>query len=399
MSQEFERLSTISCLETIEREEQPPKGKMRPLDVVRLEVLTNGQKELYAPPGGRKFSENHPMSYAGGGTLGTGLFGPYLKDILLSGSVASQYKGEQEVHSRLLACYDYRIPLLISGQVIRMPEGSGKVGLYGSYWVDPQTYDVTRLEMNADEFPPSLPVTEMTTSIDYAPTRLANNLEVLLPQDADLRMVKYSGEISHNRIAFTQCHVFGAESTIDFNAPDAAEQAARFAVSSVDETLRPLPGGLQVAVKLRSRITDDMPVGTLIEGVVAGDVTEKHVVVIPAGSPVRGRIRRMERYTSPFPYFIAGLEFTEVEVQGIRHLFYADLADMDRVQGMEQILTAKNTKAEYNNPMAKAAPSPARSDGQYAASPTSATRYCDQRGSTIWLTASKYRSSHVSSRF
>jgi hypothetical protein len=33
------------------------------------------------------------MSYAGSGALGNGLFGPYLKDILLSGSVASQYKG------------------------------------------------------------------------------------------------------------------------------------------------------------------------------------------------------------------------------------------------------------------------------------------------------------------
>jgi len=95
LNEDLQRLRTITCLETVEREHQAAKGKMRPLDSVRLEVLTNGDKELFASPGGRKFSENHPISYAGSGALGDGLFGPYLKDILLSGSVASQYKGEQ----------------------------------------------------------------------------------------------------------------------------------------------------------------------------------------------------------------------------------------------------------------------------------------------------------------
>src|SRR5579872_414986 len=69
VSDELHRLSTVSCLETVQRELQLPRGKMRPLDTVRLEVLTNGDKELFASPGGRRFSDNHPLSYAGGGTL------------------------------------------------------------------------------------------------------------------------------------------------------------------------------------------------------------------------------------------------------------------------------------------------------------------------------------------
>jgi len=119
INEELYLLTTISCLETVQREHQAAKGTMRPLDTIRLEVLTNGDKELFASPGGRKFSENHPMSYAGSGTLGNGLFGPYLKQILVSGSVASQYKGEEEVGGRLLARYDYQIPVLISGQMIQ----------------------------------------------------------------------------------------------------------------------------------------------------------------------------------------------------------------------------------------------------------------------------------------
>jgi hypothetical protein len=45
----------------------------------------------------------------------------------------------------------------------------------------------------------------------------------------------------------------------------------------------------------------------------------------------------MERYTDPFPYFVVGLEFTEVEVQGIRHLFYADLVEISPALGVELI--------------------------------------------------------------
>ncbi|HEV3330038.1 MAG TPA: hypothetical protein VG096_03590 [Bryobacteraceae bacterium] len=345
---ELQSLYRISCLETVRRERQPPRGKMRPLDTVRLEVLTTDDKELFASPGDRKFSEQHPLSYAGSGTLSNGLFGPYLRDIVLGGAVTDEYKGEEEVGGRRLARYDYRVPPMFSGQMIHMLEGSGRVGLHGSYWVDPQTYDVIRLEMNADNFPPTLPVAEFTTSISYVRTRLGNDGMALLPEAADVRLVKESGEINHNQVEFTHCRVFGAESTIDFSAPDAAEPAPRFATVSVDDTLRPLPEGLQIAVKLRSRLSGDTAVGTLIEGVVADNVPAKHAV-IPAGSPVRGRVRRMERYTEPFPYFIIGLEFTEVEVEGIRHLFYADLVEINRTPRVDLTLNIQDTATTETN--------------------------------------------------
>lgn len=42
-------------------------------------------------------------------------------------------------------------------------------------WADPNTYDVVRLEMNADDFPVTLPLKEAITIIDYARNRLATN--------------------------------------------------------------------------------------------------------------------------------------------------------------------------------------------------------------------------------
>jgi hypothetical protein len=352
VKEELRHLPNISCLETVQREYQPAKGKMRPLDTVRLEVLTNGDKELFASPGDRKFSERHPISYAGSGMLGDGLFGLYLKDILVTGNVSNEYKGEEEIGGRRLARFDYRLPLMWSGQTIQTEEGSGKVSLRGSYWADPQTYDVLRLELNADDFPPTLPVTEATMSINYARTSLGDNLVVLLPESAESRQVKYSGEIHHNRIEFTHCREFGAESTINFRAPDSAEQTPRFGAASIDDTLRPLPGGLQIAVKLRSRISGDMAVGTLIDGVVAGNVAaNKGAVRIAAGAPVRGRIRRLERYSDPFPHFVVALEFTEIELQGIRHRFYADVVEIEPAPGVEQTLSSPYKTEVWNSEM------------------------------------------------
>jgi hypothetical protein len=215
--------------------------------------------------------------------------------------------------------------------------------MHGSFWADPQTYDVIRMELYADDFPPTLPLTEAVTIITYAPMRLAENQTVLLPESGDFRMTKFSGEMNHNRIEFTHCRLFGAESTISFAAPGApAAEPARFAVSSNDDTLRPLPAGLQIVVKLAGRIPGEITVGSLIDGVVAGNVAAKGAVVIGAGARVRGRIRRLERYTEPVPHFVVGIEFTELESEGIRYRFYADLVEMDHAPGVEQTLNTVN---------------------------------------------------------
>ena len=106
-------------------------------------------------------------------------------------------------------------------------------------------------------------------------------------------------------------------------------------------------------VELRSRISGDMAVGTLIDGVVAGKVAaKKEGLLVPAGSPVRGRIRRLERYTDPFPYFVVALEFTELELQGIRHRFFADVVKIESAPGVEQSLVY-NSAIRVNNAPAK----------------------------------------------
>jgi hypothetical protein len=332
------RLSNVSCLETVFRDEQGARGKLRLLDTVRLEVLTDGKKEFYASPGDRKFSEDGPGAWIGSGTIGDGFFGLYLASVFLSGNVSYAWKGNETVGGRSLARWDFRIPLLSSGQVFVLQEGTGSVSLHGSFGADPETADVVSVDIAAGDFPPSLPLSSARWTINYAITSIAGQ-RLLLPQDADFRMVRLSGRTTHNRFVFTQCHSYTAETTLSFAEPETGDAPTRFAASDVDDTLRALPPGLEIPVRLRTHISDEATVGSLIEGVVPRTVLSKGSIVIPAGSPVRGRVRRLEREIDPSPFAVMAIEWTEVSIENIRYRFDAELSRIDPAAGVQQSLS------------------------------------------------------------
>jgi len=51
IKEELQHLPNVTCLETVQREFQPARGKARHLDTIRLEILSDGKQELYASPG------------------------------------------------------------------------------------------------------------------------------------------------------------------------------------------------------------------------------------------------------------------------------------------------------------------------------------------------------------
>jgi hypothetical protein len=338
MRQQLARLPNCSCLETVHRNYQRAGGVMRPLDIVRLEVLYSDHKEIYASPGDRGFGNNQPMDFVGSGAIGNGHFATFLSEAVSEHGLACEYKGEETLQGRLLARYDYRVPANMSGHTMSLPEGTGTVGGKGSFWADPATYDIVHISIEADEIPPELPVKAYVTSIDYAHTILGGT-DFLLPQSADSRLTKFSGEESLNHIEFTHCRLYGAQSSISFGDTHGFPQ---FGASSVLELNRELLPALQVVVKLSTRITEKSTVGALIEGVVEGNVPRKKSVLIPSGSPVRGRVRRLEWNGEMGGYYIVGLEFTEIEAAGTRYRFFADLEGTDALPGLGRTIRTKN---------------------------------------------------------
>jgi hypothetical protein len=207
----------------------------------------------------------------------------------------------------------------------------------GAFWADRHSLDVMRLEIHAVEIPPTLPIVDAITIVDYARMRLGN-ADVLLPQTSDLHTIQFSGEENRDRIEFVQCRSFNSETNISFDAAPSPAQSASAPASPRSETLETVPAGLLVSIVLATPLNEQANVGQLIQGRVSGNVVHKGTMIIPDGAVVTGRVRRLERHSLPADYFVVALEFSEIEA-GVSPLrFYADLQEFDSTPAIERYL-------------------------------------------------------------
>lgn len=86
------------------------------------------------------------------------------------------------------------------------------------------------------------------------------------------------------------------------------------------------PASLTLTIGLETPLyLETAHVGDLISAKVQSAVKHKGVVIVPKGALVSGRLRRLEKYTDESPYFVVGLEFSEVDFPGNRARFFAEL--------------------------------------------------------------------------
>jgi hypothetical protein len=350
MKAELSHLPTYTCLETISRFRRDrhsavrSHGLLTALDTVRLEIVYSDHREWYGSPGGRDSLVDNPAAFIGGGMIGNGAFGLMLDKILAEADFT--YRGEETLGGRKAVRYDFLLPRLRKPLELSVPGGAGTVGEEGSLWADPQSLDLVRLESRAAEIPRYLPVEDESTDVDYARTRIGDN-NALLAQQAGAHLLDAEGVESYNRIEFTHCRAYSAQSELRFEVEPAGPAGA--APSSREAVGHAVPAFLPVALDLTTPISDGDAVGTLIEARVSGDVLRKGKIVVPKGSLVRGRIRRLERFKQGV--FIVGLEFTEVEVGGESLPFYADFLRTDknpRIQPehSERVLVPERSKIQ-----------------------------------------------------
>lgn len=341
MRAELSQLPNYTCLETLARfQNEAPRGRLEPLDTVRLEIAYSNHREWFGAPGDRNFSSDNPQEFVGSGMMGTGAFAMIPTNIFHSALIT--YRGQEELGGGMAAKYDFRMP----GKAleISIPGGLGAVGLEGSFWVDPQSLDLIRLDTRAIDIPSYLPLEEDSSKVYYARTQIGEHA-ALLAQQADLHMLETRGAENYDRIEFTHCRAFSAQSAIRFDSePHSAAEPLPAdnlkTLSAAGAIVEAVPPFLQITVQLAKPITDKDAVGDLVEAKVSGDVVQKGKTVIPNGSPVRGRIRRLERFRgNKSADFIVGLEFTEVEVSGGPQRFYADLLRMDKLPGIRPSLS------------------------------------------------------------
>lgn len=350
---ELEHLPAYTCLETVERStnavqklpgashKTPAKPELRPLDTIRLEILYTGHKEMYASPGARTFGDEGPGAYIASGMIGDGLFAGHLHTIFLSGAALFTWRGEETVpRDRGWASavkYDFRVPLRESGWHVTLASGSAIVGEKGSFWADPETLELLRVEIHGDDIPVELGLQDIVVTASYGRMRIGES-DVMLPQSAELKMIQTGGQESVDQFDFTHCRSYSAESSISFGGADSSVPKSAPAVVAA-EAWDTLPAGVMVPITLSTGLTNDSTVGAMLEGIVSEKVEFKGKALIPQGAPVHGRIRRLEHYPDAGGFYAVGLEFTDVEAGGKLLRFYADLQSATGAPGLEMTIS------------------------------------------------------------
>jgi VWFA-related protein len=315
------QIPNYTCLETVQRSVQKPRASaFSPIDIVLLEVSTVGDKELLAWPGARRFEEGNVSSFASGGMIGSGVFASHARNVFLLETTTMQYHGDEEGSGRMLARFDFRVPEAWSGYQIQANGASAKVGTAGSFWIDPASLELVRMEVRAGDIPAAIGIERTETDIDYAPVRIGDS-DILLPQAAKILVALPSGEVRRNDIQFSHCHEYFTESTIRFDMPDTTAARPAQQRQTVD-----LPAGLTVSIEMDTAVDSATAhIGDILRGHVTSDVRRKGKTIVPKGAIATGRVRGIERLRAPKSAVDLTIEIAELEWENSRAQFYGEL--------------------------------------------------------------------------
>jgi hypothetical protein len=259
MAKNLARLPDYTCRETLERTVRP-YGTRRylPVDKLRFEVSYVGGKELFAWPGEERFNERSVAEMVNGGTASTGNFALHAQAIFASDAPSFTWAGETASDRRKLVRFDFQVPRERSRYVVKSGVAA-VVGYRGSFWADPETLDLVRLQVEAGEIPPEIDIARGGETIEYGRSRIGM-AEFLLPQSSNVFLVDRKGRESRNRVTFDACRQYAGESVIRFG--DVPEQAPPAQVVKAAAPAE-VPAGLTVEVVLRQpSIPPKRPSGT-----------------------------------------------------------------------------------------------------------------------------------------
>jgi hypothetical protein len=311
-----------TCLETIERSERKKlTNKLKIVDTLRLEVALVDGRELFAWPGSKKFEDSDVTQMVPTGAIGNGNFGTHAQALFGTRAATFHYRGTEDYQGAKAVRFDYIVPQMLSGYRIRVASASAIVGYHGSFYADPLTSDMKRIEVVADDLPPQLMLASTEDKIEYAVARIGAS-DFLLPAQSELSMVGLNGGEEHNLVKFSSCREFTGQSTITFEDTTAAKpDAAPLPVREFD-----LPEGLAVElVTIQEIDLQTAAIGDAVGARLNRDVKHKGEILLPKGATATGRITRIEKYDT---FLILGVEFSEIESPGILARMNATLADI-----------------------------------------------------------------------
>ena len=326
MSSLLNRLPNYTCLQTIERTSRTPGKRTELIDLVRLEVALVNGRELFAWPGSRNFEDGEITEMVKGGAIGNGNFALHAKSVFQSNTPRFTFAGERiREDGRNTLRWDFVVPQLLSGYTLKQGEQRAIVGYHGSFWVNPTSLDLVRLEVYADDIPSNLKIASTADSVEYHRVQLGEEA-FLLPSKSELTMKDLGGAESQNRTTFTECRQYSGESIISFDDP-----SDTITVAQEERTLH-LPANLRLELALETPVVEGQTaVGDPVTAILKGSVKLGSGLVAPKGALVHGRMTHLRRQQSSRPGWAIGMTFFEMEWPGTRAKLRAALEDMPSV--------------------------------------------------------------------
>ena len=293
MAENLGRLPDYTCAQTTQRTRRHnPSRPFQPVDTVRLEVALVEGKELFGWPGDSKIAEPDLSQLIGsGGMMSNGSFALLAKGVFLSPATTFTFRGNAKLNGMAALRFDYKVPADASSYHLRVDSSDAVVAYHGSFWADPESLDLERLEMTADNIPDELGVSSTRDSMDYARVKIGSS-DFLLPKTSELTIAAQSGLEDRNRTEFHDCRQYAGESVLSFLDPEQIKPAAAAPAPPVESAL---PPDFQADIVLQSPITSSSAVGDPVRAQLAHRIAVGRKVIFSKGAILSGHISQLHR--------------------------------------------------------------------------------------------------------
>jgi hypothetical protein len=188
------------------------------LDTVTAKLSYFEQKENYKVIMVGNRAVDTSMDKIGGATS-SGEFGSMMREIFSPDSEA-QFEWDHwgKLRGKLMYVFSYRVPQARSRwRVVYENSQSIVPGYRGLVYIEKDTLAVMRITLEGEDIPPTFPVQQAMTSLDYDYQDISGQ-QFVLPLKAEIRM-RSGKTLIKNESEFRLYHKYGAEATITYDTP------------------------------------------------------------------------------------------------------------------------------------------------------------------------------------
>jgi hypothetical protein len=209
----FEHIPDYACLETVGR--YRTSRSVRPFDTLHLEVAVVGEKELFARKGAAQFQGDDPTVFTVAGMIGSGDFSAAPLNLFVHDAAWIAAPPEVVGSGRKPLRFEFEVPAASGAYTVRNRGMKATVGVRGTFWVDPQSLDLLRIEQHDVDLPPDWNIRDIATTTTYVRTRIGSS-NPLLPHSSEVTVTDFSGGQRRNLIEFSGCREYHSESVVHF---------------------------------------------------------------------------------------------------------------------------------------------------------------------------------------